>query len=299
MEATMQESAVLAEDSGQSGLAVPAASDIPALGHAEAMTMATAELDRFLQLLERLDTGDWQQPTACTLWDVWQMVAHLASSAAGLSSRSEFRRGSSGQAQRPYRRQGLDKLGAMNQVGVEDRADRTPAELIVELRECGPRAIATRRKLPGVLRALPLPMGLTFPFGKTWIRLGYLTDLILTRDMWIHRLDISRATEREMVLTPEHDGRVTALVVRDLSRPLAAKLDGRSVVFELAGPAGGRWRIGSASDPSATVLMDASDFHWLAAARTTAGDVRQQGLATVSGDADLANRALDHTWVPY
>lgn len=295
----MQESAVQAEDSGQSEIAVPSAGDIPALDHSEAMAMATAELDRFLHLLECLDEGDWQKSTACTLWDVRQMVAHISATAAGFSSRSELRRGSSGRAQRPYRQQGLDRLSAMNQVGVDDRAERTPADLIAELRECGPRSIATRRKLPGVLRGLPLPMGLMFPFGKTWIRLGYLTELIVTRDMWVHRLDICRATGREMVLSPEHDGQMTALVMRDLASRLTSKLGGRSVSYELSGPAGGSWRVGRAPELAATIRMDALDFHWLAAARATAEEIRENGLVSFDGDGELANRALDLTWVTY
>lgn len=295
----MQHVGTIADDTAPTNAAIPNASDIPALGRAEAMAMATVELDLFVQLLESLDPEDWQKPTACTLWDVRQMVAHVAATAAGLAQRSEFMRQGSPSAQRPYRKQGLDKLDAMNQLGVDDRAGRTHAELIGELREFTPRAIAIRRKLPGPLRALPIPLGLAFPFGKVWIRLGYLTDLIMTRDMWIHRLDICRATDRQMVLSPEHDGRMTALVMRDLASRLTSKLDGRSVSYELSGPAGGSWRIGRAPEPAATLRMDALDFHWLAAARATADEVRRQGRVATSGDAELANRALDLTWVPY
>ncbi len=295
----MQHVGTIAEDIAHSNAAVLNASDIPALSHAQAVEMATVELDRFIQLLESLDPEDWQQPTACTLWDVRQMVAHVAATAAGLAQRSEFKRQGSAGAQRPYRKQGLDKLDAMNQLGVDDRAGRTPAELIGELREFAPRAIAVRRRLPAPLRALPLPLGLAFPFGKVWIRLGYLTDLIMTRDMWIHRLDICRATDRQMVLSPEHDGQMTALVTRDLTSRLTSKLDRRSVTYELSGPAGGSWRIGRAPEPAATIQMEALDFHWLAAARATAEEVRRQGCVATSGDAELANRALDLTWVPY
>jgi hypothetical protein len=53
-------------------------------------------------------------------------------------------------------------------------------------------------------KRLPLPL-----LGM--VPLGYLTDLISTRDMWMHRLDICRATGREMVLTSRHNGRITAL----------------------------------------------------------------------------------------
>lgn len=295
----MQHAGTIADAAARANATVPDASDIPALGHAEAVEMARAELDQFIQLLESLDPEDWRKPTACTLWDVRQMVAHVAATAAGLAQRSEFARQGSAGAQRPYRKQGMDKLEAMNQLGVDDRAHRTPAELIGELRECAPRAIAFRRRLPGPLRALPLPLGLAFPFGKVWVCLGYLTDLIMTRDMWIHRLDVCRATDRQMVLAPEHDGRMTALVMRDLASRLTSKLDGRSVSYELSGPAGGSWRVGRAPEPAATIRMDALDFHWLAAARATAEEIRENGLVSFDGDGELANRALDLTWVTY
>ena len=31
--------------------------------------------------------------------------------------------------------------------------------------------------------------------------MGYLVDVILTRDTWMHRVDVSRATGRALVLT--------------------------------------------------------------------------------------------------
>ena len=53
---------------------------------------------------------------------------------------------------------------------------------------------------------------------ETW-RMGYLVDIILTRDTWMHRVDIARATGRPMELTAEHDGRIVADVVRRVGAP--------------------------------------------------------------------------------
>ncbi|HSH77310.1 MAG TPA: hypothetical protein VLA19_02120, partial [Herpetosiphonaceae bacterium] len=172
-------------------------------------------------------------------------------------------------------------------------AQASPAELMAELRTVGPRAIATRQRLPAILRALRLP----FPvIGLA--RLDYLTDLIYPRDMWMHRLDICRATGREMVQTAEHDGRIVALVVRDLGQTLARRLKGAAVVYELTGPAGGAWRIGS-SAPAATIRMDTLDFNLLASGRLTPGDARARPDTAVSGDPNVAAWALDNTSVLY
>ena len=270
------------------------AARIPALSHAEAGTLASAELERFLALVEVLSDEDWSRPTACPLWNVRQMVAHVTGAAAGYARWSEFKRQYSPLAQRPYRRTGLSLLDALNQIQVDDRAQASPAELLAELRTVGPRAIATRQRLPAILRALRLPIPV---IGVAHV--DYLTDLIYPRDMWMHRLDICRATGREMVQTAEHDGRIVALVVRDLGRNLARKQKGGAVVYELTGPAGGAWRIGRSTTPAATIRMDTLDFNLLASGRLTPGDARARPDTTVSGDPNVAAWALDNTSVLY
>ena len=75
----------------------------------------------------------------------------------------------------------------------------------------------------------------------------------------MHRADISRATGRAFLQTAEHDGRVIALVVRDLARTLKDTLRGRTVVFDLSGAAGGRlscrWWADIASRPRNDAIM--------------------------------------------
>ncbi|HEY6377895.1 MAG TPA: hypothetical protein VI316_01820, partial [Candidatus Dormibacteraeota bacterium] len=87
--------------------------------------------------------------------------------------------------------------------------------------------------------------------SERW-QLGYLVDTVFTRDTWIHRLDISRATGREMVLTPDHDGRLVAGVAAEWARR-----HGRPFSLSLTGPAGGAWCVGDGGDP---LELDALDF---------------------------------------
>ena len=56
------------------------------------------------------------------------------------------------------------------------------------------------------------------PDGGGRFTMRELFEVILTRDTWMHRVDITRATGREMVLTPEHDGRVVEDCVLDWAR---------------------------------------------------------------------------------
>src|SRR6266851_4775396 len=264
------------------------AASIPSLTHIEAAEMATVELERFLACVEALAPADWDQSTACPLWNVRQVVAHVTGAAASYARWSQFKRQHSPFVQRPYRQAGFSLLDAINQIQVDDRTIATLAELL----EVGPRAIATRKRLPAIVRAVRLPLPL---LGVAPI--GYVTDLIYTRDMWMHRLDICRATGREMVQTPRHDGRITTLVVRDLARKLTPKLAGQAVVYELMGIAGGCWSLGENASPIARITMDVLDFHLKASGRLPAIELASH--ASCSGDEHIARLALDNTQVPY
>jgi hypothetical protein len=82
--------------------------------------------------------------------------------------------------------------------------------------------------------------------------IGYLLDTILTRDPWMHRMDIARATERDPVLTSDHDGVIVADVVAEWARR-----HGAAYHLTLTGPAGGTW---SAGEHGEEIEMDAVDF---------------------------------------
>jgi hypothetical protein len=53
----------------------------------------------------------------------------------------------------------------------------------------------------------------------------------------MHRIDTARAVDVELVLTPEHDGRIVADVVADWARR-----HGQPFELQLGGPAGGSYR---------------------------------------------------------
>ena len=59
------------------------------------------------------------------------------------------------------------------------------------------------------------------PVVERWT-LGYLVDVIYLRDMWMHRVDTSRAVGRPLVLTAEHDG---VIATRPATTPDAAPSD--------------------------------------------------------------------------
>ncbi|NIR61145.1 MAG: maleylpyruvate isomerase family mycothiol-dependent enzyme, partial [Gammaproteobacteria bacterium] len=86
-------------------------------------------------------------------------------------------------------------------------AGRTPADLLAELRAVGPKALHTRHTLPAVVRGIEMDYGP--PAGKR--PMSFLLDEVYTRDLWMHRDDICRATGKPFKQTAAHDGRIVAL----------------------------------------------------------------------------------------
>lgn len=232
--------------------------DPRSLDHDEWMAAAAEEYERLLRLLRGLAPEQWTAPTDCTGWDVHDVVAHLSGAAAGNASMREFAR----QA-RLGRRLGRERdlVDRINRVQVDERRTLAPEGLLRDLAENARRGLAARRRLPAPVRALRLPFGP--PLGLR--SFGYLMDRIYTRDAWMHRVDLARATGAELELTPGHDGALVEDVVAEWAAAHGSPFD-----LELTGPAGGRW---SRGDGGEAVRLDAVEF-----ARTLSGRAAGTGL---------------------
>lgn len=268
----------------QNSRTVQAAGSIPYVNADETCYLLQTEFGRFLTLLETLAPPDWAKPTACTLWDVRDMVAHQAGGyASGTGYMEMFRQYSA-----MFKKAPLPE-DAINALQLRERAGKSPAELIAELRQVGPVAI---RKWAYQFRIVK-PLVAPHPVGGL-LSLRHLMWVIHSRDTWMHRLDICRATGREFEQTREHDGRIVALVMRDVDNVLRKQLGGRAVVFDLSGVAGGVWQVGPGA-VQATIQIDALDFSMLASGRFSAAEARAK--AVLSGDPALAELALAKTLV--
>jgi uncharacterized protein (TIGR03083 family) len=180
---------------------------------------------------------------------------------------------------------------AVNELQLRERGSKSPAELIAELRRAGPIAI---HKWAYQFR-LVKPVTTRHPVGGR-LPVRHLMWVIHSRDTWMHRLDICRATNRAFQQTRDHDGRIVELVMRDEDILLRDKLDGRAVRFELSGVAGGDFQVGP-GPAAAAIQMDALDFNIFASGRFTLAQARAK--ATLSGDAALAESALEKTLLLY
>ncbi len=253
---------------------VVSAERIPYTNADEAQRLMTEAFERLLSLLESLHADDWSKPTACTAWDVHDMVAHQAGGClSGVSYREMLRQYS----QMPQK--GQLPEDAINALQVGERKRMTPAELIEELRQTGPKAIHNWAYGFHAIKWIHAPHAV-----GGFMSLRYLMWVIHSRDTWMHRLDICRATNRPFEQTREHDGRIVELVVRDVAEKLKKRLKGRAITLNLTGIAGGRWQIGNGA-PAAEMEMDALDFNIFVSGRFS----HKEGMsrANITGDAAL------------
>ena len=238
--------------------------DVSATGpltHDEAMPLQAVELERTLELLRALSDSDWHAQTECPDWDVHRMYLHvLGACEAAASMRENVHQMVAGK--RHQKREGGPLEAGLSAVQVRERLDLSPAQLVERLTAIAPVTVRKRTKLPAPVRRIG--MKIDGPVVEKW-RLGYLVDTIYLRDLWMHRVDASRATGRELVLTAEHDGRIVADVVAEWARR-----HGQPIMLTLTGPAGGRFRSG---DGGETIELDAVEF-----CRTLAGRVEGTGL---------------------
>ena len=212
----------------------------------EGWLVAAAEYCRMLELLRTLAEVDWSRPTDCTAWDVRGMLGHLVGAAEGFGSPAElihqYRLGA--KLQKRGEVDGHLPVDGANAVQVRERAGTTTAELIARYERAIPKVLRWRRRLRWI------PVSMQDDGGRFTLR--ELFEVILTRDTWMHRVDIARATGRVMVLTPGHDGRIVEDCVLDW-----AKKHRRPFSLVLGGPAGS-WLEAGTDGPH--IEVDAVEF---------------------------------------
>ncbi|GLW98556.1 maleylpyruvate isomerase family mycothiol-dependent enzyme [Microtetraspora sp. NBRC 16547] len=220
---------------------------LPTLDRREAAVLAAAENARFVDLVRSFDAEDWTRQTDCPAWDVRALVAHVVGmmefTASPRQLVHQLRAGSKAAGDRPL-------VDGMTQVQVAERAHLSTSQLVERLTAVAPRAARARRRMPAPLRRMPIKTDVGGVM-EPWT-IGYLYDVIYTRDTWMHRVDLSRATGRPLRLTAGHDGRIVADVVAEWARR-----HGRPFRLHLEGPAGGTFVVG---DDGEEITLDAVEF---------------------------------------
>jgi len=223
---------------------------IPPISRYEANALAVAEYRRLVDQLRSLTPDDWTQPTSCPPWDVRAMAGHSVGMLSDFTSlQSVMRRMRA--ATKAAKRSGGPTIDAMTAMQVADHAELTTAELIERAEFNAPRAAHWRATAPSPLRRVPITEYVDRQ-PETW-RIGSLLDIVLTRDPWMHRVDIAHATGHQMELTAGHDGRLIADVVAEWARR-----HGQPFTLTLDGPAGGHFTAGNGTGDH--IDLDAVEF---------------------------------------
>ena len=218
-----------------------------ALPRETAVRLAATEYQRFTDLLRALAPDDWAKPTECPGWDVRDIAAHLLGMVEMAASIRENNR----QLKLARRRDGTF-IDALTSLQVEERRDMTPAQITARFAARAPKAGRARRRAPGFIRRRAMPdLQQVGGRDEAWT-IGYLIDIILTRDPWMHRADIARATGAAHALTADHDGVIVADVVAEW-----ADRHGQPYRLHLTGPAGGTWANGEGGP---LIEIDAVEF---------------------------------------
>jgi len=218
-----------------------------ALPRDTAMRLAATEYQRLADTLRALAPDDWARPTECAGWDVRAMASH----ALGMVEMAASIRENNRQVRLARRRGGMF-IDALTGLQVEERQHMTPEQITGRFAARAPKAARGRRRAPGFIRRRAMPdLQQVGGHDEAWT-IGYLIDVILTRDPWMHRADIARATGADLVLTADHDGVIVADVVAEW-----AGRHGQPYTLHLTGPAGGAWAGGEGGP---LIETDAVDF---------------------------------------
>ena len=153
----------------------------PALSRPVAMRLAATEYDRCAEAFRFLSPAQWAAPTDCPAWDVRQMATHMLGMAEMAASLRENLR-QQRKAAKVVAARGCLYIDALTQLQVDERAGWTPERITERYAARALKATAGRRRTPGFVRSRTMPQaqeinGVTEPWT-----LGYLIDVILTRD---------------------------------------------------------------------------------------------------------------------
>ncbi len=238
----------------------------PITRESDAAGVATAAYDDMIAALTALTPAQWSAQTECPGWTVSDMVGHLIGAAEAAAS-PRVLIGQNLHGLRHAREFDGNAMDAYNALQVAEHAALTPDERVAALRTLAPRAVRTRMRYPALLRAVTMAVKINGSYSQgmpTAISLSELLDVIWTRDVFMHRIDITRATGRPLEPS-DNDRRIVQDVVVSWARHHRQPVD-----LVLTGDAGGRFTQGSGGP---RIELDAYEF-----CRVLSGRVPGEGL---------------------
>lgn len=248
-------------------------------------------IDDFTSLLEQIPAEQWATPTDLVGWDVQAVAAHTAHLEGVLAGAPE----EAIDVGQPDHVTSL--MGLYTEQGVVARRDRSPDDLINEIRES-----ATRRHT--ALLADPPTDGTAKPDvifgGVPWDWSTLLRNRPL--DIWMHEQDVRRAVDRPGGMDSPAAQHTTDYLVESLGLVVAKRVGappGTTAVLAVAGSdpvafavsdAGRGERLPEIPDePTVGLAMDRETFILLAGGRRTP----PSEAVTITGDRALGQQIVD------
>lgn len=223
------------------------------------MPLAQSAYQRLADAFAAVPADRWGDPTPCEGWTVRDLGGHIV---GAMRSAARLRETMSQQraVKRRMRQTGEQEVDALTAIQVERTAASSSDELVAEMQALVAKAVAGRRKLPRFIRrraGFHVDMG---AISERWT-LDYFLSTILTRDAWLHRVDL--ADSLDLAIELDADDRA---IVGDVAAEWCRR-HGRPVVLRLTGAAGGTIETGSGGPE---LEMDAVEFCRIVSGRAPA-----------------------------
>ncbi len=217
-------------------------------GHDRWMALTRDAYQRLADAFADLGPADWDRPTPCEGWNVRDMGGHIV---GAMRSAARFRELASQQREIKARakKTGENEVDVMTAVQIARTVDLSTDALVREMQALVGPAVEGRARMPGFLRRAAKLDVVIGSIDEKW-SLDYLLGCILTRDAWLHRVDLSDSTGVPVALD-EHD----RAIVGDVAVEWASR-HGQDVDLVLTGPAGGRLQVGDGP----RIEIDAVEF---------------------------------------
>lgn len=211
---------------------------------AEGVELSRVQYARFADVLDGLAADEWALPVAdCPGWSVQDVAAHVLGNLECQRSVPEFVR----QVAHGWRLNPREPYEGLNAYQVRHAyASLAGPDIVNRIRATTEPALRQRARTPKALQVLIRPK--LDVLGR--VPMSFVLDTIFTRDTYMHRVDICRATGREVFLDD-----VERRVVEDMVGEWARH--GQPYRLRLTGPAGGTYERGTGGEE---IEIDAVEF---------------------------------------
>lgn len=225
------------------------------------MVLAEDAYRRLAEAFADVPDDRWDAATPCAGWTVRDLGGHLVGAMRSAASLRETL-----SQQRAVRRRvqstGEQEVDALTAIQIERAAGLSPRGVVDEMARTVAAAVKGRSRMPGFVRrraGFHVEMG---TIDERW-DMEYFLGCILTRDAWLHRVDLADALGTELEL----DGHDTE-IVGDVAIEWVRR-HGQPVHLTLTGVAGGTLETGEAGTE---IELDAVQFCRIVSGRATYPD---------------------------